>query len=117
MTNSSPLPVGTFVRELGHPVNIRHGAIGRVVRMHEHLTNCPVVTFPNPGDTFGPHCTFVVTDPAGSLEILDPAHVTVTDSGRYVHDDSEPCANCGTDLRDHDREDRRTCEREHALHV
>jgi hypothetical protein len=34
---------------------------------------------------------------------------------RPINDD--PCANCGRDLRDHDREDLRTCQREHDDHL
>lgn len=86
MTTNTNLPAGTFVRDIGHSVNVRHGAIGRVKGYHHILTDCPVVEFPNPGDTFGPYSSFVITRADDELEPLDPADVVVTDSGRYVYD-------------------------------
>jgi hypothetical protein len=107
----------TYVRFVGRAVNIDHGAIGRIERMHHVLTNCPVVYFPT--GTFGPYATFVITRPTVDLEVLDAAQVEVSDSGRYSlrEDDNEPCVNCTNDLRDHDAEQFRTCEREHLAHL
>jgi hypothetical protein len=65
---------GQQVRHIGQAVNVPHGAIGTVVRMHHVLTDCPVVQFQ---DIRGPHDTFVITRPDTDLA---PAGVASADA-------------------------------------
>lgn len=59
---------GAAVRYVGQAADIVHGAEGTVVRMHEVLTDCPVVHFPR--GTIGPDDTFVITLPASELVVV-----------------------------------------------